>query len=318
MRIHEIEDWALRVIKRVQSGGSVEDARVELKRDFIEPEKAARRIAGHANSAGGEPILWIIGVDEKTGRLFNVKEDTADWWSRVQSRFEGIPPAMTDLALSTKGENLKALLFDTDRRPFVVKTSPGTPGLEVPWRDGTRTRSATRNELVQLLTPVARLPDFEVLTGSLGIQEIQSGAAPVFEWKLNLHLYVVPKDDVRLVFPFHRTSCTIKLEGTLVSIAHVVLEEVVSHQAGGVRIGDPQATIRGSASELVVTGAGSFYYRAGYATGSHKLVAAAHSTDRPIVTVTILPVHSDVSAVLKIELHQINATGRNLVEFRYP
>jgi hypothetical protein len=56
MKTHEIEAWALRVIQRVRSGGGVEDFRVELKREFIDPEKAARRIAGHANSAGGEPI----------------------------------------------------------------------------------------------------------------------------------------------------------------------------------------------------------------------------------------------------------------------
>src|SRR5438874_12877281 len=127
MKKHEIEDWALRVIKRVQSGGSVEDARVELKREFIEPEKAARRIAGHANSSGGEAILWVIGADEKSGQLFSVKDDTADWWSRVQSRFEGIPPTLTDVALSVDGKNVKALLFDTDRRPFVVKTPQETP-----------------------------------------------------------------------------------------------------------------------------------------------------------------------------------------------
>jgi hypothetical protein len=33
MKIHEIEEWALRIIKGMDSGASVEDARVELKRE---------------------------------------------------------------------------------------------------------------------------------------------------------------------------------------------------------------------------------------------------------------------------------------------
>jgi hypothetical protein len=135
MKTHEIEDWALRVIQRVRSGGHVEDFRVELKREFIDPEKAARRIAGHANGAGGEPILWIIGIDEKSGRVVDAKTNFANWWSSVQSRFDGIAPALIDVAMCVEGKSVFALQFQTDRRPFVVKTPSGTPELEVPWRE---------------------------------------------------------------------------------------------------------------------------------------------------------------------------------------
>ena len=155
MKIHEIEDWALRVIKKVRSGVSVEDSRTELKRQFTDPEKAARRIAGHANSAGGEPILWIIGIDDKTGELFNVKDDIGNWWSSVQSRFDGLAPTLRDVTISIEDKNLRALFFETDRRPFLVKASAIKPELEVPWRDGTRVRSANRNDLIQLLTSTA-------------------------------------------------------------------------------------------------------------------------------------------------------------------
>jgi hypothetical protein len=225
---------------------------------------------------------------------------------------------MTDVALSVDGKTLKALLFNTDRKPFIVKTSAGTAELEIPWRDGTRTRSATRNEIVQLLVPVAQLPDFEVLNGSLAVQEIQSGSAPVFELKLNLHVYVLPRNDARLVFPFHRASCTVKLNGASVSLPRIVLDEVISPQAGGLRVGDPQATIKSSASELIVTGPGSLYFQASYATGSHNLAAATVNTNPSIVTATMQPVHSDVSAILEIKLRQVEATGRDLVAFRYP
>lgn len=65
MRQIEIEAWVLRVIEQVKRGQSNEDSRVELKARWIEPEKAARQIAGHANAARGDKILWIIGLDEK-------------------------------------------------------------------------------------------------------------------------------------------------------------------------------------------------------------------------------------------------------------
>lgn len=49
MRKTDIEFWALSIIERVEKGQPVEDSRVELKGDWIDPKKAARRIAGHAN-----------------------------------------------------------------------------------------------------------------------------------------------------------------------------------------------------------------------------------------------------------------------------
>lgn len=68
MRMNDIENWALKIIDRVQSSQPVEDSRVELKAQWpVELNKAARQIAGHANAAHGESILWLIGIDEKEG-----------------------------------------------------------------------------------------------------------------------------------------------------------------------------------------------------------------------------------------------------------
>lgn len=64
MRPVEIESWALSVIQQVESRQPNEDARVEMKTNWIEHFKAARQIAGHANAARGDPILWLIGVDQ--------------------------------------------------------------------------------------------------------------------------------------------------------------------------------------------------------------------------------------------------------------
>lgn len=69
MRARDIEFWALSVIERVELKQPHEDFLIELKRKWVPLSKAARRIAGHANAARGEPILWLIGVDEKQSEI---------------------------------------------------------------------------------------------------------------------------------------------------------------------------------------------------------------------------------------------------------
>ncbi len=54
MRHAQIEAWALRIIDTIRAGGRVEDDRVEVKLSWDpKPNRTARRVAGHANSAGG-------------------------------------------------------------------------------------------------------------------------------------------------------------------------------------------------------------------------------------------------------------------------
>lgn len=63
----QIESWASTVIAAVEAGQNSEDSRVELKAELPkDPRKAARLIAGHANAALDESLLWLIGVDEKS------------------------------------------------------------------------------------------------------------------------------------------------------------------------------------------------------------------------------------------------------------
>ena len=140
MRKHEIESWTLSVIERLEKGQPIEDSRVELKAEWPEKQKAARRIAGHANQARGEPILWLIGVDEDKGPIGAKKADMAQWWGEVVTQFDGVSPEVTDLVVPVKGVSVVALLFETDRFPFVVKNpAHGKPNggpveREVPWR----------------------------------------------------------------------------------------------------------------------------------------------------------------------------------------
>src|SRR2546421_7601874 len=151
---HQLESWTLEVLDRVTSGNPVEDSRVELKREWPKPTEAARRIAGHANAAQGEPILWIIGVDDKAQSVIGAdRKELADWYPSVVSQFDDVAPELQDLAVPYHGATVVALLFETDRAPFLVKNPLGGHiDWEVPWRQGTKTQSIRRTNLIRLLS----------------------------------------------------------------------------------------------------------------------------------------------------------------------
>lgn len=160
MKNNQIESWALRIIEKVEAGQPVEDSRVELKAEWpTDHAKAARRIAGHANAARGEWILWLIGVDEHQGVKGAEAEEPTAWLGQIGKQFEGLVPRYFDLNVPTKnGQTVVAIVFETSRAPYVVKNpSFGKQGgegvaLEVPWREGTKVRTATRSDLLLLLT----------------------------------------------------------------------------------------------------------------------------------------------------------------------
>jgi predicted HTH transcriptional regulator len=159
MRIYEIENWALQILSSVPSHQPHEDARVELKSRWpSDLSRAARQIAGHANAARGSLILWLIGVDEKTGVTGAPHEEMADWYAKLQTHFDGLAPSVTPVNVPVEGGTVVALVFDTSRAPYVVKNPAFGKEKgefiqwEVPWRGSTNTRSATRAELVTDVT----------------------------------------------------------------------------------------------------------------------------------------------------------------------
>lgn len=140
----QVELWALEVLERVLQGRPLEDSRVEIKKAFIDPNKAARRIGGHANAARGDPVLWIVGVDDKGAIVGTAATDFATWWPNVAKEFDGSAPALVEVVATLSGHPpVVAIQFDTSRYPFVVKNPVGgTPGggpvsLEIPWRTAT-------------------------------------------------------------------------------------------------------------------------------------------------------------------------------------
>lgn len=217
MRPSKLEAWVLAVLDQVDQGQANEDARVELKAAWPDdPAKAARRIAGHANAARGESILWIIGVDQERGAVPAPAVDLAQWFPRVQAQFDGIAPSLTDLVVPHHAGAVVALHFDTTRAPFVVKNAVhgGAVTLEVPWREGTRVRSATRADLLKLLVPKISLPRVEPVHASVkgSIERYGSGEDEVqTRWDLEFALYVEPCNEARVVFPRHRAALWFRL-----------------------------------------------------------------------------------------------------------
>jgi hypothetical protein len=166
-----LEARVLELVDDVRLGKRIEDDLVECKSEWPDINKA-RQLAASANSARGNPILWLIGLDEDSGKLVPVdRTDPAEWWSRISARFDQeVSPTLTQHLRVPIGDSdsVIGLLFDTDRAPYVVKTKEGgSPEREVPVRDGTRTRSARRDELIRMLVPAAVAPPLVLLSAEV-------------------------------------------------------------------------------------------------------------------------------------------------------
>lgn len=245
MKSHELERWTLQVIDQVKAGRPVEDSRVELKATWIEPTRAARRLAGHANASGGGHILWIVGVDEKAGVVGADRKELSAWWAGVQAEFEGLPPELVrSINVPVHDKAVVSLLFEADRVPFVVRNPALGVGkcpveLEVPWRTATGTRSARRSDLARLLSSLQELPHMEVLSASLAVTpELEDGPfGPVpstdpqfLYWDFSAQAYVVPRSASALVIPFHRSKGTVHLSelGDSIALTKIALGPATS------------------------------------------------------------------------------------------
>lgn len=211
MKPRDVEIWALNVLAQIDANTPYETALVELKADWPDVQKTARRIAGHANAARGNNILWLIGVDEKRGILGAPPNNLANWYSQVRAEFDHVAPDVTDVAVDWNGKTVFALGFETDRAPYVAKNPKfnqqggGSVRLEVPWRQGTAVDSATHAQLLLILSPSTRLPYVELLQGQLAVE---MSTAEGEQWNLSMLLYVTPATRERVVFSGHRIIAT--------------------------------------------------------------------------------------------------------------
>ncbi len=212
VKAQELENRARNIINAVLTGRPVEDDRIEIKAIWIGEVNAARRLAAHANIARGEPILWLVGLDEKRRVVTGAEPvEMANWLPAVAKHFDGAAPTLLGhLNIHIEDQTITALYFRTDLgAPFVIKNPKGGyPEFEIPWRKGTRLRSAARADLLSLLVPITRTPHVRLLSVQLSLVVTQNN--PVvsgnergdrFDWKIDASFYITPKSSKAIVFP---------------------------------------------------------------------------------------------------------------------
>ncbi len=304
MRSHEIEAWALKLVDQVRNGQPNEDSRVELKAEWPDPRKAARRIAGHANAARGVSILWLIGLDEKRGVIGVQHGDLADWYAQVKSQFNELAPFMTDINVPVAGKVIVALLFETDRAPFVVKNPDGSGSIsrEVPWREGTAINSATREQLIRLLSPLPSQLAFEVLEGRLICRSSEQTKSDV--WNLDVNLYVETDIGQAVIIPFHRCgiSITIQSKGDVITLQKITLGPPYRYGFSGSSV--TSKTIESTSDEVLLYGPGRLIL-SGEAVVSFNdapAIQVADDVSHVSMRVSLLPVYAEQASIIRAEL----------------
>ena len=196
--------------------------------------------------------------------------EIAEWHAQVAAEFDGVSPTVIrSMNVPVGSGSVTALLFDVSRRPFVVKNAAfGTPGggavaLEVPWREGTSTRTARREDLIRILVPLQTLPNVEVLFGCASTEHRAGGPnypeprkLPHIEWRISLTLYITPRAPEQLVLPIHKGELVFRLGGPPVMERPSFRTLVRQVTGGGVQ--DSQ-TVTATSSEAILTGPGMLY-----------------------------------------------------------
>ncbi|MBV9658926.1 MAG: hypothetical protein JO295_12520 [Verrucomicrobia bacterium] len=232
--LRDIEYRALRLLERLghkqqDCSAAPEDVFSACFHRWPGPARvAARQLAAHANAARGRDLLWLIGIGSGGAK----KSDCDAWLAGLRSWFDGLMPRVVPVEMtlpttpSTSSKRklrdrsdrpLIALHIETDRAPFVIRAGSGNAAvrLETPWLDLTATssplpppRSATRTDLIKLLTPLLDLPRFELLEAQLAFYanpHVTAYARTTFRWSLDAALYAMPMgENARVVLPLHR------------------------------------------------------------------------------------------------------------------
>ncbi|MBE3115774.1 ATP-binding protein [Candidatus Bathyarchaeota archaeon] len=270
---------------------------MELKSEWIEPQKAARRIAGHANAARGESILWLIGVDEDKGVVGVQQEELANWLESIQSQFDGVMPSLVDLNIPVEDKVIVALYIETDRAPFVVKNpSFGVDkgvfiSSEVPWREGTSIRSAKRSDLLKLFVPIVNLPEIEILSGKLSMGK----EGDKFYWHFRLETYITPHIGLPCILPFHRCKVFIEVLNLLpyIELGIPRLSPPYKPKTGGSSFYESEAdsiTISATQREAIVEGPGQLNFKADLQT---EYFEANFQGTTAKMTVKLQPAYTD-------------------------
>lgn len=299
MQNSAIYAWAATICERADAKLLNEDSHVELKTTWPDERDIARQLAGHANAAHGEPILWLIGVadgEEVCG--ISDPKDPGAWYEVVRSGVEGAAPDPHVVFVTWRDLQVCALLFETDNPPYVVKNPSGKGPFqyEVSWREGTLTRSARKHELLKILLPLQKLPEIEIQEATLTAGTIDDHAE--VKWLLTMKAYVTPPPEVQIDLPFHKISFELWLNGHR-DIA-VPLAELIRIAPRSYYEGSSTPRIAATSTEITLSGPGSVEIRcSGRSTRSQEKPDRA--TQQHIVG-RVLPSHAEVARMFECDL----------------
>lgn len=275
MRKIDVEHWVIELTDRILKKQPVEDFRVELKKEFVDdPNKMARRIAGHANAAGGDPILWVIGIDEKNSKATGVNSsDFLDWFRKIKAEFIEIWPEPKEINVPYNGVTLVGILFETDRAPYLIKNQSfgkaggGPISHEVPWRSATEVITAKREHLLRILVPVVKVPTLEFTSANIHFEK--TNKKNMFKIWLEAKIYVTPHNLDKLIFPNNKVSAIIGL-GAKHRFSYPSGEGEFNPEFRIVgsypkrKVEYISQTVSKSSSEVILTGSGMVIYNAVY------------------------------------------------------
>ena len=308
MQTQKLQARVQHIINAVLDGRPVEDTRVELKSEWIDKYEAARRIAGHANAARGEPIVWILGIDEKARQITGVDAHEMDSWIKgVEKHFDDDAPRLVaDLNIHRENKTIVVLYFETHHGTrFVIKNpNGGSPQFEVPWRSATGIRSAKRVDLLQILLPISRIPHVRVTSAelNLAVQQNSLAAYPhsnkrLFSWTLNADLYITPQIPGRIVIPHQNCLTTFGVAGHGDYILTTAFKPI-----------GKSSTIICSATEIIVIGPGSVRLE-GTATTEGTPAPHPLPTGKAGIRIEMEPANTDKRIVNEIPLKHIERHG---------
>lgn len=268
--------------------------------------------------------MWIVGLDETHGVCDPGPTDLADWWVQVQSHFDGLAPGLTDLLVRTDDGALHVLLFDSSPSPFVIKNpvhgreGGGPVEREVPWREGTRVRSATREDLVRLLVPLQTLPDVEVLSASVqahrerpanpgDCQELAGiRAGEHVSWRVDLQLYVTPAADTPVVLPTHRTKIAFRPPSETEFIETTRIEYSLPGWYGARGFRADSVSIETTSSEAIIRLPGRLYVSSCHEELPHELP----QEQRAYLRYSVRPSGTEHSVLRDVELLEVHKSGK--------
>lgn len=120
-----------------------------------------------------------------------------------------------------EGKTLIALLFETNRAPFLVKNNNPQCGqieVEVPWRELTKTRTARRSDLIRLLEPLIHSPNIEIFTAEFTIYPVTTnGKDRVYQYHVKIATYITPRSRDSIFIPCHRCNLSLLLGDVTIS-----------------------------------------------------------------------------------------------------